>query len=81
MTDKTDLNIPKKYAVRLKTNALDFDSIVEDMCNEINYLQFKIDSLMLEYCPEEMTGEQILNWEDNQRAISAALNKEIIETL
>jgi len=68
MTDEIELNIPKKYAIRLKTNALDFDGIIVDMCNEINYLQFKLDSLMMEYCPEDMTQKQIDNWADNQRA-------------
>jgi hypothetical protein len=33
---------------------------------EIAHLQAKIDSLMLEYCPEEMTKEQLDNWGDNQ---------------
>ena len=28
--------------------------------------QAKIDSLMLEYCPDEMTKEQIENWEKHQ---------------
>ena len=69
-TEKNNLIIPKKYAVRLKTNALDFDGIVEDMCNEINYLEYKIDSLMFEYCSEEMTQEQIANFESHQRAAS-----------
>ena len=30
-------------------------------------LQAKIDSLMLEFCPEEMTKEQLDNWERHQR--------------
>ena len=29
-------------------------------------LQAKIDALMLEYCPEDMTPEQFENWENNQ---------------
>lgn len=32
-----------------------------------NSLQAKIDALMLEYCPEEMTPEQIKNWEKHQK--------------
>ena len=31
-------------------------------------LQAKIDALMLEYCPEDMTPEQIENWNRHQRA-------------
>ena len=33
----------------------------------INHLQAKIDQLMLEYCPEEMTEEQIAEWGKHQR--------------
>ena len=29
-------------------------------------LQAKIDALMLEYCPEEMTREQVANWKASQ---------------
>ena len=29
-------------------------------------LQAKIDELMLEYCPDEMTPEQLSEWERNQ---------------
>jgi len=32
----------------------------------VNHLQAKIDSLMLEFCPHEMTEEQIKTWEANQ---------------
>lgn len=30
-------------------------------------LQYKIDELMLEYCPNEMTEEQLENYEKHQR--------------
>jgi regulator of replication initiation timing len=32
----------------------------------IDALQYKIDNLMLEYCPDEMTEDQKLNWEKHQ---------------
>lgn len=32
----------------------------------VEALQAKIDALMLEYCPDEMTPEQIANWERHQ---------------
>lgn len=37
----------------------DFNETVVQLCKEKNALQAKIDSLMLEYCPEEMTKEQL----------------------
>ena len=38
---------------------------------EIGHLQARIDALMLEYCPNEMTPEQINNWSACQQPISA----------
>ena len=34
--------------------------------------QAQIDALMLEFCPEEMTKEQLDEWAKNQRVISEA---------
>ena len=34
-------------------------------------LQAQVDSLMLEYCPDEMTPEQLAEWEKHQRAVPA----------
>lgn len=42
-------------------------------------LQAKIDSLMLEFCPEEMTQEQIERWGENQ-IVSTYSNKDNIIT-
>lgn len=39
-------------------------------------LQAKVDSLMLEYCPDEMTPEQLAEWEKHQRAVPAEFKGE-----
>ena len=39
----------------------------------------KIDSLMLEYCPEDMTEKQIADWGDNQ--VGASEEKELSDAL
>lgn len=39
---------------------------------EIARLQARIDALMLEYCPDEMTPEQVTNWERHQKAVHNA---------
>lgn len=36
---------------------------------ERDALQAKLDRLMLEYCPEEMTPEQLANWAKHQRPV------------
>lgn len=36
---------------------------------ELDAKQAEIDRLMLEYCPNEMSVEQIVNWSNNQRAL------------
>lgn len=40
--------------------------------NQTAALQAKIDALMLEHCPEEMTPEQLANWESHQKLVSIA---------
>ncbi len=36
---------------------------------ENEYLQYQIDKLMIEYCPDEMTEEQMKNWEKSQQKV------------
>jgi len=43
--------------------------LLREAVKEIDSLQAKIDSLMLEYCPDEMTEDQIANWGKHQRAV------------
>ena len=54
---------PPAWAIDALENTIEF----LDM--EINDKQAKIDALMLEYCPDEMTQEQILDWSNNQQCI------------
>lgn len=43
---------------------------------EASALQAKIDALMLEYCPDEMTDEQRANWAAHQRPIDDAAGRQ-----
>ena len=43
-------------------------------------LQYKIDELMLEYCPDEMTMNQIANWESHQRKYQSSANENQINS-
>jgi len=56
-----------------------------DYKQDTEVLQAQIDSLMLEYCPKEMTKEQLDNWAKHQRpaikAESEEIDKAISETL
>lgn len=40
---------------------------IEQLKKDKNHLQFKVDSLMMEFCPDEMTDEQIRIWEEHQQ--------------
>jgi len=40
---------------------------------EIDRLQAKVDALMLEYCPDEMTPEQMDNWGKHQERVAVDL--------
>lgn len=41
--------------------------LAQEAADEIERLQAKIDALMLEYCPDEMTPEQRTEWAKHQR--------------
>jgi hypothetical protein len=49
-------------AMIAKERAASFAAIVR--------LQAKIDALMLEYCPDEMTPQQLANYEFHQKAVA-----------
>ena len=44
--------------------------VIVDQKQQLSAAQAKIDELMLEYCPEEMTQEQIAEYEKHQRAVT-----------
>jgi hypothetical protein len=58
------LRIPgdEVFGSRLKTQIAD----------ELERLQARIDELMLEHCPDEMTPDQTLKWSTQQRIVSQA---------
>ena len=41
----------------------------QELVRKNNHLQFLLDSIMLEYCPDEMTEEQMDNWKKAQRVV------------
>ena len=41
----------------------------DELEQERKRLQARVDALMLEYCPDEMTPEQIAEWELHQQAV------------
>ena len=62
----------KQIESRLKTNGAK-DPVIRRLCKQllstlklIDGKQAKIDSLMLEYCPDEMTEEQVTEWGRHQ---------------
>jgi len=72
---------------KLEADVADLDSIMDDhnrvvneLHNSTKTLQAKIDALMLEYCPDEMTPEQLANWGANQRPVSPEVQTEIDKT-
>lgn len=49
----------------------------QEQDKKLETLQAKLDAVMLEYCPEDMTQEQVDNWARHQRPVSKAEMKEI----
>jgi nicotinate-nucleotide pyrophosphorylase len=68
---KNLLEAVRAYAVTLPVNndarnILAIATIAENFEQENQRLQAKIDSLMLEHCPEDMTKEQVDRWAKKQ---------------
>ena len=55
--------------MNLKTGDEAADEI-ERLRGELAATEAKIDALMLEYCHDEMTEEQVQRWANNQRMLS-----------
>lgn len=47
-----------------------FTNKIDELQRLCDAKQAKIDALMLEFCPEEMTPEQVKTWGEHQRAVS-----------
>lgn len=68
-------NTMLSYLIRDGVEAVHEDTVLSEfayrieMLQQINALQAQIDSLMLEYCPDEMTKEQFENWGKHQKAV------------
>ena len=52
--------------------ALHTNEMIRGLRKQLAAAQAQIDALMLEFCPEEMTKEQLDEWAKNQRVISEA---------
>lgn len=52
---------------------------VSNLLLALNAKQAKIDALMMEFCPGEMSAEQRAEWAKNQRPVSADIERSITE--
>lgn len=52
-------------------NVVRLDNALECVMRVWNHQQAKIDELMLEYCPDEMTVEQMQEYERSQKPLDA----------
>jgi len=52
--------------VQDKCSASEISGLQEQLADQLEAAQAKIDSLMLEYCPDEMTPEQMAEYEKRQ---------------
>lgn len=69
--ERDELLVENERLLAANRDCIDhFNAAMEDLAAA----QAKIDSLMLEYCPDEMTPEQIENWGKHQKAVSDQTN-------
>jgi len=65
--DQLNVNRESEYIGNIELSLIGrVNTYTEQIRKDKAALQSKIDSLMLEYCPDEMTEEQIENWEKHQ---------------
>lgn len=55
-----------------------FNNTVMQLSKEKRALQAKIDALMLEHCPSEMTKEQIERWQESQTIYVSSVNQPVV---
>lgn len=76
--EKSQLSNCFRTGVRFAVNKINKDII--ELTKRNCALQAKIDSLMLEFCPEDMTQEQIERWGENQ-VVSNYSTEDVIEKI
>lgn len=61
-------NAQLKEKLQIRDNQLaSKKAVIEELEKDKDHLQFLLDSVMLEFCPDEMTEEQMENWKNHQR--------------
>ena len=58
-------------------NVVRLDNALECVMRVWNHQQAKIDELMLEYCPDEMTPEQLKEYEAHQKPLDPGPSSEV----
>jgi uncharacterized protein involved in exopolysaccharide biosynthesis len=63
---KPDIDYLRSDIVRIAIANL---RLIDHLKQQLAAAQARIDELMLEYCPDEMTAEQVEEWGNHQRAV------------
>jgi len=67
--DLADQLDDKQDSFRISNTLMDCGNEIARLEQQLSAAQAKIDELMLEYCPDEMTQEQIAEYAKHQRAV------------
>lgn len=75
--------LDEMHAVGMRQDKCMYDlyAINKTLATTIRSLQAEIDRLMFEFCPDEMSPQQIANFENHQRAVSEQMLGAITRTL
>ena len=71
-TPQSELNLNCKSVQKRLATSWGYVKAEQAECKECGAKQAQIDRLMLEYCPDEMTPEQMKEWGNNQRPAEQA---------
>ena len=66
----TEMNRLFELSVKQSTELAAKDARIEQLERERAEMTLRLDNVMLEYCPDEMSAEQIENWASRQQAVS-----------
>lgn len=82
ISDEQFLDEYLEIVIKQKDKTIKFQNeYIMQLSKEKCALQAKIDALMLEFCPEEMTKEQIERWQESQEISTWSANGEGLDSL
>lgn len=76
-----EADFQRQRAILAEHHTSVMETFAKAAATKADALQAQLDALMLEYCPEEMTPEQMANWARRQRPASDEMQADVAKAL